>query len=98
MVSTEKDKERNPFVKGSVYRIRSLGSREEPVLTTGEFLGFTHIGMSSEALKIELGADHGEDAGRVRVVPVHMLLHIDVLQQKESEEPEKDDSHPVSYS
>lgn len=93
-----KDKEGTPFVKGSVYRVRSLGSHQEPVLTVGTFLGFTHIGMSSEALKIELGNDHGEDAGKTRIVPVHMLLHVDVLEQKESEEPEKDDSHPVSYS
>lgn len=97
MKDTE-DTVENPFVRGSVYRIRSLGTQQEPTLTTGTFLGFTPFGMGGECLKIELAKDHGEEAGNTRVIPNHMVLSVDVLEQKTAEDKKKDDSHRVYYS
>ena len=94
----EKPEDRNPFVKGSVYRIRSLGTHDAPIETHGTFLGFTSFGMGGEALRIELSKEHGKDKGLTRIIPVHMLLHIDILEQKEPDESKDDEGHPVFYS
>lgn len=94
----EEDRRFNPFVKESVYRIRSLGTQNEPTLTTGVFQGFTNFGMGGEGVMMRLGADHGEDKEKLRVIPLHMVLHIDVLEQKEEDEKKQDEGHPVSYS
>lgn len=60
--------------------------------TVGIFRGFTSVGPD-EALVMELDEDHGEMAGKIRVVPLHMVLAIDVLEvaeeEEEAREPEK---------
>lgn len=89
----------DPFVAGSLYRVRSLGTHEAPVVTEGEFLGFTSFGMGGQGMRIRLGDFHGDEAGRVRVIPLHMVLHVDVLTQKAPENKKKDDEgHPVFYT
>jgi hypothetical protein len=93
------DEERkNPFVKGSVYRIVSLGTQEAPVETQGTFVGFTNFGMTGEGVMIELGTRHGDAAGKLRVIPLHMVLHLDVIEGKEEQKEKQDEGHPVSYS
>ncbi len=93
-----KDAPEDPFVAGSHYRVRSLGTHEAPVVTEGEFLGFTSFGMGGQGMRIRMGDTHEEDAGRVRVIPLHMVLHVDVLTQKAAPDKKKDESHPVFYT
>jgi hypothetical protein len=76
------------LVIGSTYRIFSLGSREEKLETRGIFRGVVSIG-TIDALAIELGPKHeAEIAGKIRVIPSHMILALDVLEAVK--EPEED--------
>lgn len=72
--------------KGSHYRLTTIGSREKNLVTTGTFVGFTSIG-SDEGICIEMDKEHDDLKGKVRVIPIHMILAIDLLDQKEHEDP-----------
>lgn len=67
------------LVEGSKYKIRSLFSREETLVTSGEFKGYMFIGRD-QALKMELDDTH-EEAGLIRIIPSHMIIHIDIITQ-----------------
>ncbi len=67
------------LVEGSQYMLRSLYSREKTLETRGEFKGYIFIGRE-QALKMELDDSH-EDAGTIRVIPSHMIIHIDIISQ-----------------
>lgn len=85
----------DPFVGGSTYRIRSVGTRDESVMTSGEFLGFSAIGTSAEGLVVKLDDSHGDAKGLKRVIPLHMVLHVDVV--KENKEAEKKDEVETAH-
>ena len=78
------------LTKGSRYRITSMETRDKPLLTHGTFKGYAAIGPD-DALCIELDASHPDHAGKVRLIPCHMVISIDVLEQaeerKEKEKP-----------
>ena len=80
---------------GSVYKITSLGARDNVIETEGTFKGFISIGVDETGLLMELSNTHGEMAGRVRIVPLHVILLIDILDAKENEE--KDEDKGVSH-
>ncbi|MHB8585545.1 MAG: hypothetical protein ACYDDF_06890 [Thermoplasmatota archaeon] len=86
-----KDKDgREPphLVIGSTYRIWSLGSREERIETRGIFRGIVSIG-TIDAIAMELASTHEKEiAGKIRVIPSHMVLALDVLESVK--EPEED--------
>jgi len=69
----------------SKYRIRSLESRDKPLITQGTFKGYTAFGHD-DAICIELDDSHGEGQGRIRVIPAHMVIAIDVLTAVESKD------------
>ena len=79
---------------GSVYKITSLGARENVIETEGTFKGFISIGVDEAGLLMELSSIHGEMAGRARIVPLHVILLIDILDAKESEKKEDDKGMP----
>lgn len=68
---------------GSKYIIRSLESRESPLISQGIFKGYTAFGHD-DAICLELDESHGESKGRTRVIPAHMVIAIDVLSAAES--------------
>jgi hypothetical protein len=79
---------------GSKYRIRSLESRDKPLITQGTFKGYAAFGHD-DAVCMELDESHNEDAGRTRVIPGHMILAIDVLslvEEPSSREKDEDTS------
>jgi hypothetical protein len=76
------------LTKGSKYRIESLESRDRTVVTHGEFLGFTMMG-NIDGIAMRLDKSHAEMAGKVRIIPSHMIVSLDVIEAKK-EEPEKD--------
>lgn len=78
---------------GSVYRVYSADSGDRSIVTIGTFLGYTGIG-NDEAMSFELGEDHAEDAGLVRVLPVGTIFAIDVLEHAETEADEEDEVGP----
>jgi len=75
-----KENELLQLTVGSTYQIMSLGSRDEPITTTGKFLGFSILG-SSEAVCIELDKSHKKFAGKRRMIPSHMILALDILNE-----------------
>ena len=83
-----KEKEDTQSVKltvGSQYRVKSLESRDAPLITHGKFLGYTSIGHD-DGLCIELDDSHKDMTGRIRVIPMHMIVCIDIIKAKDKEE------------
>lgn len=77
---------------GSRYIIRSLESKESPLLSQGTFKGYTAFGHG-DALCIELDESHGDDNGRLRVIPAHMIVAVDVLKAVEDTEAKDPDEN-----
>ncbi len=75
---------------GSVYKITSLGARDSVIETEGTFKGFISIGVDEAGLLMELSSTHGDKAGSIRIVPLHVILLIDILESKENEKKEDD--------
>ena len=67
---------------GSKFRILSLQDRERSMETKGTFRGITTVG-SIDAVAIE------DEHGKLRVIPSHMVLAIDIVEAAPTEE-EKD--------
>ena len=63
---------------GSMYEIRSLGAKDEPIVTKGTFRGYTQVG-NIDGLCIELDASHKELKGKIRVIPSHMVMALDII-------------------
>ena len=77
------------LTKGSRYRITSVETRDRPLLTHGVFRGYSAIGPD-DGICMELDASHAEMAGKIRIIPCHMIISIDVVEQaEEKKEKEK---------
>jgi len=83
------------LTEGSVYKITSLGGRDILLETEGIFRGFISIGVDETGLLMELGKSHGEMTGKIRIVPLHVILLIDVFDAKENEK--KEDERGMSH-
>jgi len=81
---------------GSKYRIRSLESREKPLVSQGTFKGYTAFGHN-EAICLELDESHGEGKGRIRVIPSHMVIAIDVLSAAEDKDVKDKEAEASTY-
>jgi hypothetical protein len=88
-------KQEMELTEGSSYKITSLGGRDTTLETEGVFKGFISIGVDEVGLLMELGSAHGKMAGMIRIVPLHVLLAIDVLEVKPNEK--KDDEKRTSH-
>ena len=73
---------------GSKYKVKSLESRDAPLITHGTFLGYTAI-AHDEGICIKLDSSHKESEGKVRVIPVHVIISIDIVEAVEKETAEK---------
>jgi hypothetical protein len=89
------DDKKMELTEGSVYKITSLGSRDNVLETEGVFKGFISIGVDETGLLIELNHTHGDMSGKIRIVPLHVILLIDVLESKENQK--KEDDKGVSH-
>ena len=70
------------LTKGSRYRITSMETRDKPLVTHGVFRGYAAIGPD-DGICMELDSSHGEMSGKVRILPSHMIISIDVVEQAE---------------
>lgn len=86
-------KDANPvhLTLGSKYHVRSLASREAVLETRGIFRGFTSVG-SIDGLAIELDDTNKDMSGKLRVIPGHMVLSIDILEAAKGEDEKPDDA------
>jgi len=91
----EDKKDKMELTEGSVYKVTSLGGRDTMLETEGTFKGFISIGVDETGLLMELNHSHGDMAGKIRIVPLHVLLLIDILDAKENEK--KDDFKGISH-
>ena len=85
-----KKDEKNQIVLtvGSQYRVKSLESKDAPLITHGKFMGYTPIGPD-DGLCIELDDSHKDMAGRIRVIPSHMIIAIDIIKAAKSDDVKK---------
>lgn len=81
---------------GSKYHVRSLASREAILETRGIFKGFTSVG-SIDGLSMELDETHKELKGKLRVIPSHMIVSIDIVEAAKKDE-EKADEVSMHYT
>ena len=83
------------LTEGSTYKISSIGARDKVLETEGVFKGFISIGVDETGLLMELSKNHGNMEGKIRIVPLHVILLIDVLDAKENQS--KDDNKGISH-
>lgn len=81
---------------GSQYRLRSIESRSESLVTSGIFRGFATIGQET-GVAIEMDESHGEERGKLRIIPLHVILSVDVLRAKEVESEAEEASDAVYF-
>jgi len=68
------------LTKGSRYRILSIETREKPMVSHGTFRGYAAVGPD-DALCLELDESHRDLAGKIRLIPCHMVLSVDIVEQ-----------------
>ena len=84
------------LVPGSVYKIKSLESREHPMETVGVFKGYAAVAHDT-ALVIELDKGHGEDKGQLRLIPANMIMSIDVVKAEAPKEEKEGETNAVYF-
>lgn len=82
---------------GSTYYVRSLASREAVLETRGTFRGFVSVG-SIDGLALELDESHKDLKGKMRVIPSHMVLSIDILEAAKKDEEASKDEMSMHYT
>ena len=71
---------------GSRYLVKSVLTRESVQETEGTFKGVTTVG-TSDSLVMEVGPKGGK--GKLRILPTHMIVSIDVLETVAKPEAQK---------
>jgi len=66
------------LTNGSRYTITSLGNKDRAMITKGIFRGYTVVG-NVDGVCMELDGTHRELKGKIRVLPSHMILSIDII-------------------
>ena len=95
MAMSKKKEESFSLTVGSYYLIRSAESREQARETQGKFRGYATIGQET-ALAIEL-EEPSENKGKLRFIPLQVVLSVDVLKTVEKEEEPKEKLEGVYF-
>ncbi|HEY5606431.1 MAG TPA: hypothetical protein VIL45_07945 [Thermoplasmata archaeon] len=77
------------LTKGSRYRIESMETRDRTKITKGIFRGYATIG-TDDAIVIELDDSHQELKGKLRLIPLHVILAVDITEHLPVEAPKTD--------
>lgn len=83
------------LIEGSQYKIISIGGRDSTLETIGIFKGYATIGIEEGGLVIELHTKNEDNEEKLRIIPLHAILAIDVLDVKihENRDEDKEPSH-----
>jgi len=82
------------LTEGSTYKILSIAGRQEPLSSQGVFKGYVTIGIEEGGIRLELDETHKDLFGKTRLIPLHAILAIDVIEAKEKCQPkEKKETH-----
>ena len=90
-----KKKSQIELTPGSLYKIYSLGSREHHLTSEGVFEGYVTVGVDEIGLLINLNEHNEEMSGKMRIVPIHAVLAIDILEAKPNDK--KDEPNEISH-
>jgi len=82
------------LTKGSEYRIYSISGREKMLESEGLFEGYITIGVEEIGLLLRLNEKHNDMNGKIRIIPLHAVLAMDVIEMKQSEDDEEDTEMP----
>jgi len=77
-------------MEGSKYLIRSIGGKDEMLITQGEFVGYASIGKGDGGICIKLDKSHGDMINKIRIIPLMMILSIDIIKSKKEEKKKKE--------
>ncbi|MEF8847585.1 MAG: hypothetical protein V5A68_00420 [Candidatus Thermoplasmatota archaeon] len=83
------------LTEGSKYKVTSIGGKNKVLETTGILKGFMSIGIEENAIMMELTEENKEREGKIRIIPLHVILAIDIIDLKENNE--KDDVKETSH-
>ena len=88
-------KEDMKLTEGSRYKIISIGGKDNPLETEGIFRGYANMSIDEGGMLMELSEKHGDLKGKTRIVPLHAVLAIDILDIKEhnSKDETKETNH-----
>ena len=89
-----KDRENMELTKGSKYKIISLGGKENILESEGYFQGYINIGVDEIGLLIELDEKHDDMENKIRIIPLHVILAIDILDAKPNDDDDKEKEMP----
>ena len=78
------------LMEGSKYLIRSIGGKDEMLITQGEFVGYASIGKGDGGICIKLDKSHGDMINKIRIIPLMMILSIDIIKSKKEEKKKKE--------
>lgn len=82
---------------GSLYRVKSLESREKPLETIGVFKGYAAVAHDTAVvMEVELSTGESKETF-MRLIPSHMIISIDVLKAEKEEEQKEKDSNAVYF-
>ncbi|HEY6238084.1 MAG TPA: hypothetical protein VIZ68_02725 [Thermoplasmata archaeon] len=79
------------LTSGSKVRVRSAGTRDEAMVSTGVYRGLVSVG-GDNSLAIELDDSVKEEKGLIRLIPLNALLALDVLEAVKAEEEKRAES------
>ena len=79
---------------GSEYRIMSLGGKDHVLESEGIFEGYATVGMDEIGLLIKLNEKHDGMSGKIRIIPLHVILAIDILDAKPDDGKDDDKEMP----
>ena len=77
-------------MEGSKYLIRSIGGKDEMLVTQGEFVGYASIGKGDGGICIKLDKSHGDMINKIRIIPFMVILSIDIIKSKKEEKKKKE--------
>src|SRR5437867_1331353 len=72
-----------------------METRERTKVTKGIFRGYATIG-TDDAIVVELDESHQELKGKLRLIPLHVVLAVDILEQVPGDAP-KVEKHGTMY-
>jgi hypothetical protein len=79
---------------GSEYKILSIGGRDSILETEGLFEGFISVGVDEIGVVMRLSKKHGDMKDKLRIIPLHVILAIDVFEVKPNEKKDFDKERP----
>jgi len=81
---------------GSKVKVRSAGTRDDALVSTGVFRGLVSVG-GDNSLAVELDGTVKEEKGKIRLIPLNAMLALDVLEAAKAEEEKRSDPGAPGY-